>query len=61
MSAREIKELCFAREALSRFPGNENQSYRLDCIVTKLIDKMEEEQLTPIAQPKPSTDNKIPF
>lgn len=65
MSAREIKELCIAREALSRFPSNENTSYRLeelvDIMTTKLKDEVTEKPERYTKPPKRDLTDEIPF
>lgn len=63
MSAREIKDLSFACEALSRISDYEAQSLRSRLLT--LIDNLtkELEEPTPEPRPKPTTnpDDEIPF
>lgn len=70
MIERKIKELCIAKEALSRIAGFEpySQMENIDRALSKLFDKLEEElnplQEVPPASPKTTKsifDDEIPF
>ena len=60
MLARQIKDLAIAREALSRFPGNEQMSEYLNSLMTDLANDLEKELHPPIKAPT-NTDDEIPF
>lgn len=59
--ARAIKDLCIANEALSRFPGTERLSNRLDDLLDTLTNQLQEELHPPLKAPSTDTDDEIPF
>lgn len=61
MLARQIKDLAIAREALSRFPGNELLSGQLESLMLDLATNLQKE-IHPLHTMKTKQDaDEIPF